>query len=421
MTEIIYRTLLYALLPAGLLRLWMRSLRLPAYRRRLLERFGRIQLRDCPPGRERIWLHAVSVGEINAAKPLLDALLDDGRYDLVVSNTTPTGASRTRQLFGERVQQVMMPYDLPYCVQRFLNHCQPNRVIIMETEIWPVLLRILEQTGIRCDLVNARLSDRSVRGYRWFQPLLRQALARFASIHAQSQRDASRFRTLGAPAQRVHVSGNLKFDLRSGQDTRRQPDIEQALQGRGPILMAASTHAGEEEAVLSAFGRFREAHPEALLLLAPRHPERSVEICHVVNQHQMDYARRSLNQLPERGEAVLLIDTLGELARFFPFADTCFVGGSLVPVGGHNLLEPAAFGIAIQTGTYMGNFRDITHILDEAGALEFVHNGDELGSCWLALWQQPDKRKRMGQYAYSVLADHRGVTERLIKALGLER
>lgn len=419
MNELFYRSLLYALLPAGLLRLWMRSLRLPAYRRRLLERFGRVNLREPKPGRQRIWLHAVSVGEINAARPLVDALLASERYDLVISNTTPTGASRTKQLFGDTVQQVMMPYDLPRCVRRFLQACQPDRVIIMETEIWPVMLRLVQESGIRCDLVNGRLSDRSVRGYRWFQPLLRQALERFTEIHAQSRRDADRFRALGAPQQAVHISGNLKFDLDTGPLPSDDPEIDAALKGHGPVLMAASTHAGEEDAVLKAFQGFRQRHPSALLLLAPRHPERSVDIVHLLQQYGFDYGRRSLSELPEPDHAVLLIDTLGELTRFLPFAEACFVGGSLTPVGGHNLLEPAAYGLAIQTGPHMGNFRDITQILSEAGALKFVNNTDSLMAAWLDLWENPERREAMGQHASQVLNEHAGVTRRLIEALRL--
>ena len=364
----LYSVALYVLLPATVYHLIWRGFRQRAYLLRWDERYARY--REASSGDDHLWIHAVSVGEVNAAAPLVNALLrDHPQRRVLITTITPTGSERVAALWGDRVAHVYLPYDLTGAVARFLRHFRPRVALIVETELWPNLLFACRDHGVPAYLVNARLSERSLRGYRALRPLVGRALRTMRAIAAQSDADAARFTSLGAHAHQVVVCGNLKFD------TRVDPAIDAfarefraRLAGR-PVWIAASTHPDEEAAVLEINRRLRARWPDLLMLWAPRHPERFRPATQLAIDTGLQVATRTLTRLPDSADAVFVIDTLGELMGFYACADVAFVGGSLQPVGGHNLLEPAAVGTAIVTGPYLHNFSDIAEQFIHVGAL----------------------------------------------------
>jgi 3-deoxy-D-manno-octulosonic-acid transferase len=336
----LYSLVIRLALPISLYYLIWRGLRQSEYFDRWSERFALYRgdgLLGC------LWIHAVSVGEVNAAAPLLAALRE--RYpgqQLLVTTTTPTGSARVRALWGREVRHVYLPYDLPGAVRNFLEHFQPQLALVMETEIWPNLFAVLRHRGVPVLIANARLSERSLRGYRPIAPLVRDTLSAIDVVAAQSAADAERYRKLGARAASVLVTGNLKYDLPLPEGI-----VEQALEwrrawGGRPVWIAASTHPDEEEVVLQAHRAVLEAFPEALLLWAPRHPERFAAVAAASGRAGFQVRQRRDDGLPGLDSDVFVVDTLGELMAFYAASDVAFVGGSLQEVGGHNVLEPAA-------------------------------------------------------------------------------
>ncbi|QIK37117.1 3-deoxy-D-manno-octulosonic acid transferase [Caldichromatium japonicum] len=414
MIRTLYIWLWYLALPWVLVRLWWRGRLQPAYRQRIGERLG-----WGPAPRAEIWLHAVSVGEVQAAEPLIRWLLATPRApSLLLTTTTPTGAERVRLLFGKQVAHRYLPFDLPRTVARFLAQVQPRLVLIMETELWPNLLAELKRRAIPVALVNARLSERSARRYRLLGTLVPEMLNDLALIAAQSSADAARFIDLGAPHERVRVTGNLKFDRPEPPHLMQEAQRVRALWGvERPVWVAASTHEGEEEQVLAAHRRLLTLYPEALLVLVPRHPERFDRVARLIERLGFDYVRRSMARAVSPHEAVYLGDSMGELPVFLAAADLAFIGGSLVPKGGHNPLEAAAVGVPILIGPSIFNFAAIIQSLVEAGACLQVTDGPSLTQGLGALFAASDRRFRMGAAGRELVSRHCGSIERLLTVL----
>ena len=407
----LYSLLFYLLMPPVLLRLWWRGRRAPAYRQRWRERLGF----GAPELEQSIWVHAVSVGETLAARPLVDALLR--RYPdhtLLVTTMTPTGSERVRAIWGERVAHVYAPYDLPAAQRRLLRRARPRLLVIMETELWPNMLHEARKAGVPVLLANARLSERSARGYARVGPLIRVVMADLSRVAAQDEATAGRFRALGVPAERVLVTGSIKFDFSpppglADEAAQRRRDWQ--LAGR-PVLVAASTHAGEDQPVLDAFQALRQEWPTALLILVPRHPERFDDVARLIERHGFSYVRRRDGAAVTPDTAVLLGDSMGELLGWFALGDTAFVGGSLVPVGGHNMLEPVALGLPTIVGPELTNFQAIASELQAAGALTVINDAASLADGVAELWRQPALAARQREAGLAVVERNRGALAR---------
>lgn len=413
----LYTLLFYLLLPLIFLRLLWRSRLAPAYRRRIGERFGFFA---APALRAPIWVHAVSVGETIAAAPMIRALRQrHPECDIVVTTMTPTGSERVRALFGDDVFHVYAPYDVPDCIGRFLRRVRPRLLIIVETELWPNTVFACRARGIPTLLANARLSAKSARGYARVGALTRPMLRALDRVVAQNAEDGERFVELGLPRDRLLVSGSIKFDIAIDESLRRAALAEREHWGvrQRLVWIAASTHDGEDAALLDAHRRLREHHPDALLVLVPRHPERFDAVAALIEQWGMACARRSRKEPVALETAVLLGDTMGELLLLLGCADIAFVGGSLIPRGGHNTLEPAAWGLPILTGDSDFNFREISALLQRAGALAAVADADALARELALLAGDGGERHRRGQRAAAVVAANRGALERLLAAI----
>jgi 3-deoxy-D-manno-octulosonic-acid transferase len=416
--RVLYSCLLYLATPFVLLRLLWRSRELPAYRRRWHERFGFVAAPSQPIA---VWVHAVSVGETLAALPLIRALVArHGAGRIWVTTTTPTGSERVQALLGAAVVHTYAPYDLPDVVARFLRRARPAKIVVMETELWPNLLRAAAARAIELSIVNARLSPRSFRGYSRVAGFARRTLADCARIAAQSAADAERFRRLGAA--NVSVMGNIKFD-------QAVPDVQLALGralrarlGARPVWVAASTHEGEDEALLAAHRVLLATHADAVLLLVPRHPQRFDTVARLIAREHFSLIRRStLGALDGDTAAIdaqlLLGDSMGEMFAYFAASDIAFVGGSLVPVGGHNVLEPAALGLPVLFGPYMHNFvaaRDL--LLDARAAIEV--SAASLADTLRLLLADATRRRAIGAAGRAVVEANRGALHRLLAAIG---
>ncbi len=408
----LYSAALYVLVPVTVYHLIWRGFRQPAYLQRWSERYG---VYRTPPTDPVAWVHAVSVGEVNAAAPLVDALLArHPRERPLVTTITPTGSARVRALWGERVEHVYLPYDLPGAVSRFLRHFRPRIGLVLETELWPNLLFGCRDHGVPALIVNGRLSERSLQGYGLLKPLLGRALRSLRGIVVQSQADAERFLRLGASPRTTVVGGNLKFDIATDPQAKAFAREFRAAEGARPAWIAASTHPGEEAAVLSLHRRLRQRWPDLLLLWAPRHPERFRPVAYASAQAGFRTATRQMTHQPDAGDDVFVIDTLGELARFYACADVAFVGGSLEDIGGHNLLEPAAAGTAMVTGPHLRNFADIAAQLETAGALRIGADEAAVGDALETLLADADARASMANAALSLLEGGRGALQRTL-------
>lgn len=413
-----YSVLLTLLLPLVVLRLLWRSRLVPAYRQRLGERLGYIDL--ATDGRPLLWVHAVSLGETLAARPLIEALLAaHADHQVLVTTTTPTGSEQVRRLFGERVLHVYAPWDTPAAVRRFLRRARPRLLVLMETELWPNMLHLCRAEQCAVVLANARLSASSARGYARIAATTRHMLSAIDEIAAQHATDAERFVALGADPGRVRVTGSIKFDVQLEDAQRRGA---RALRDRWglaarPVLIAASTHAGEDEIVLAAFDALRAAAPDALLLLAPRHPERFDTVSRLCRDRGLVVSRRSAGEDVDASVQVLLVDTLGELLMLFGVADVAVIGGSFVPNGGHNPLEAAVWGLPVLSGPSMFNFADITTQLASAGALEQAGDAAALGRHLVQLFADVGEIERRGSAARIVVDANRGALAALVAVI----
>lgn len=411
----LYSAALYLLAPVTVYHLIWRGFRQPAYLQRWAERYA--VYGDAPHPRT-LWVHAVSVGEVNAAVPLVHALRR-GRPDLrlLVTTITPTGSERVRALWKDEVEHVYLPYDLPGAVGRFLDHYRPIAALIMETELWPNLLFGCRDRNVPSYVLNARLSARSLRGYRVLAPLVGRALRTVRTVAAQTDADAVRFVRLGALPERTVETGNLKYDVSVPDDLPEfAGECRARCRGR-PVWIAASTHEDEEAAVIGIHRHLRERFPGLLLLWAPRHPERFRAAAEHARALGWQVSTRSRARWPQADDAVFVIDTLGELMRFYACADVAFVGGSLQPIGGHNLLEPAATGTAVVTGPHLHNFEEIARRLAQAGALRIGVDAAAVEAELAALLGDGDARARMAAAGQALVRTGRGALVRTMALL----
>lgn len=416
MLRVVYLLLIHLLAPIAWLALAWRSLRDPGYRAGLTQRFGFGPATAAPS----IWVHAVSVGEVQAAAPLVRALRT--RYPdipLTLTTVTPTGAARARALFGDAVDVRHLPYDLPGSVRRFFARVQPRVAVILETELWPNLYRACGKRGIPLVLASARISPRSVGRYRMLAGLFRETLSHGIVIAAQGEGDAERFRAIGANPARTHVVGNLKFDLSMPADIhdRGLRRREAHATGERFLWVAGSTHEGEEAAALQAQRALEAAGVPNIVVIAPRHPPRFEPVAAQLAALGAVVVRSSSGAHADRDTQVLLVDSLGELMDWYAAADAAFVGGSLVQVGGHNLLEPAALAVPTITGPQVFNAQEIADALVAEGAVEVVQDAAGLAQALLRLARDPAERARRGALGQALVERNRGTLQRLMTLL----
>ena len=424
----LYTLLLWLLSPLFLLAGWRRcrhaarrGLHVP---RCLSARFGSVP-DDWQPG--GIWLHAVSMGETRSIFPLLTAL--HARWPhlpLTLTNGSTQGLEQSRQFDAVPLQSGFIPYDYPFAVRRFLRQLRPRLVIMVETEIWPNLYAECHRQRIPLLLINARLKEASFQRYRrWVGPLIRNSLQRLTVLCAQFPVDAERFQALGAPPERVKICGNLKFDMdippelkERAATLRQQPGLNRTF-----IWCAGSTHAGEEESVLAAHAKLRTVFPDALLILVPRHADRFDAVDRLLAARQISHQRVSQNEPVHTDTAVLLGDTVGELLKWYAVSDAAFVGGTLVPFGGHNILEPAALSRPVLSGPHTGNLQALYDAMAQCGGVHFVTDADSLAQALIHWARQPVARRQAGEQAHQcfrrqqgALQQHLNIIERCLRA-----
>ncbi|WP_404415752.1 lipid IV(A) 3-deoxy-D-manno-octulosonic acid transferase [Marinospirillum sp.] len=361
-----------------------------------------------PSKKEVIWAHCASVGEVLAAEPLLKQLQDrHPDKQLVVTTMTATGAAQVKQRLPE-ARHYLLPLDLPWNSDRFIHTLKPRLALIFETEIWPNLIHSCKKMQVPVMIANGRLSEKAFKSYRKIRPLVAAALSEVELIAAKSDADAQRFIQLGFPAERMQVTGSIKYDLQPPEDLQDQADVLRNTWGPRPVWIAASTHEGEDGLLLEAHQKLLETSPEALLLLVPRHPQRFDAVAEQIKAEGFSFSRRSLEQPVHRQTQVYLCDTLGEMLLFYATADIAFVAGSLVPIGGHNLLEPAALKTPIITGPHLKNFADIAELLRQAGGLREIQESSELPDQLMQLFENPAQGQQLTQAAFEVVKANRG-------------
>lgn len=361
-------------------------------------------------------------GEVNAAAPLVNALSAQ-RPDIrwVITTITPTGSERVRAMWGDAVDHVYLPYDVPGSVGRFLEHFRPRLALILETELWPNMLFGCRDRQIPVYILNARLSARSLRGYRLLAPLIGRALQTVTCVAAQSQDDAERFITLGARPDQVIALGNLKFDIAApAQLPALVAQFRTHVPATRPVWIAASTHEGEEAAVADIHARLLLQFPDLLLLWAPRHPERFPKVETLARERGWRVAIRKAQQWPQASDKVFVIDTLGELMSFYACAQVAFVGGSLQPIGGHNLLEPAAVGTPAVTGPHLHNFSEISRRMCEADAVAICEDAECVYQALARLLADPDQREAMATAGLALVANGKGAVARTLVQVGAD-
>lgn len=381
------------------------------YKNRISERFC-VKMASCKP--IDIWVHAVSLGEVIAVTPLIDKLLQK-KYSILVTTMTPTGSERVKSYFKNMVTHQYVPYDLPFVVARFFKHYKPKLGLIMETELWPNLARGAKQFNIPLFLINGRLSQQSYKGYRYIKPFITKVLNDFTAFYVQTLDDKKRFALLGASLAKIAVLGNIKFDLDLSlpevhglQDLRAQWGQERV------VLMLASTHEDEESQILRQLNTLRAAIPNVLLLIAPRHQERFAKIYNLSQKLGYKTGKRSIKDDISPKTDVVILDSFGELLGAYACSDYAFVGGSLVPIGGHNMLEPIAVGIPVFSGKHIHNFKAITETLHQAEAIELVDSASELINALIIMHNNKEKKKTQVKNARAVLDNNRGALERYV-------
>ncbi len=410
--RIFYSLILCIITPLFFVRLLIRGKKAPGYLQRWNERLAIYKFDKLTE--PVIWLHAVSVGEVEAAFPLIKKIQKYfPGHTLLVTTTTPTGSSRVQSLFGKSIRHVYLPYDLPICVKRFYKVFRPTISIIMETEIWPNLFYYSARNAIPLMMVNARLSQKSAARYSYLRSFVTSTLADVSWIAAQTDDDLKRFIEIGANSKCLTSTGNIKFDLVLHRDIHNNAAIlRERIFNQRSVFIAASTHAGEDERVLNAFSIIKNRLPELLLILVPRHPERFDTVANLCSKRGFKIIRRSDDRACCPETEVFIGDTLGELKLFYATADIAFVGGSLVPKGGQNVLEPAAFGVPVIIGPHTLNFKDIAHMLVESQAAIRVYSADDLANCVVDLMKDRKRRLEMGESGKRFVQKNRGAIDR---------
>ena len=411
-----YSALLYLLSPFFILRLLMRGRKAPAYLNRWGERFGWYKKGQA---KGVIWFHTVSIGEAEAAFPLIDAVLE--RFPdapVLVTTTTPTGSARVKAFLGHRVNHVYLPYDLPDAMRRFYRCFQPTIGIILETEIWPNMLHQASCNDVPMVMVNARLSEKSAKGYARLGLFMRQTLANLTHVCAQTQASAERFIALGVDKNKVSISGNIKFDTDMPAHLLEQAEVIRRdwFQQRSSWI-AASTHEGEDEQVLSAFAEIKKSRPNTLLVLVPRHPERFSHVAKLCERHGFSVTRRSEQTSAIVTTDVFLLDTLGELKLYYATVDVAFIGGSLVPTGGHNMLEASVLSVPVLFGPHVHNFIEISESLISQQAAIKVADEKELAAQVLELFEHSEKRAEMGSAGHDFVERNKGAVNSVVERI----
>lgn len=414
MLRILYSCLLYLLTPLIILRLWRKGRLLPAYRKRIPERFtwnlSELHAID-------IWVHAVSLGEVVAVTPLVDALLKSG-YTVLMTTMTPTGSQKICSQFGEKVSHQYIPYDLPCLMKRFYRQVKPRVAVIMETELWPNMIHYAHKFNIPLVLVNARISDKAFKQYQKAAFFFRSLLPHFSAILAQSPLDADRYIALGAVKSRVEYAGNIKFDMPEvTADLQVFQDLKTRWGENRVALIAASTHHDEESQLLRELPVLQQAIPDVVLLIAPRHPERFLEVFQLSQSMGFQTGLRSKPDSLSPENAVVVLDSMGELNHFFRLSDYAFVGGSLVPIGGHNVLQPVDAGIPVFSGSYVHNFKSICAELEQAQALILVKDAASLMQAVIAVHADGERKARMVAQALEILVANRGAVARCLREI----
>ncbi len=412
----LYRCLFYLSLPIILLRLFYRSIRIPAYAQRWAERFAFFT----PPKRQTgLWVHAVSLGETVAVTPLIKRFMQQYPTELItITTTTPTGSEQVKKTFSDNVFHVYAPYDLPDVVNRFLNRIKPRVAVMVETELWPNIILACGSRQIPVLVVNGRLSQRSALRYARFASLTKMMLAHVNAIAVQTQLEAERYIALGLSAERLQITGSIKFDISVPASAVEQAvPLKQQWGSNRLVWTVASTHEGEEEIILNTFRALKQRTPELLLILVPRHPDRFTKVASLCDKFGFNVVRRSLGDRCTPETDILLGDTVGEMMIFYAAADLAFVGGSFAEIGGHNVLEPAALGLPILTGPHVFNFLQINQLLAKAGALVTVASASTLLEQLERILQDPALRAQMGEAALQVVEENRGALDKQYELL----
>ncbi|KAB7702744.1 3-deoxy-D-manno-octulosonic acid transferase [Plesiomonas shigelloides] len=414
--RVIYTLLLLLFFPLIALTLYKPQQGKKSFGKRWPEHFG-----ITPPLAEHsgspIWIHAVSVGEVVASIPLIKQLrVAYPERDIVVTTTTATGGDIAKTL-GDRVYHRYMPLDFPWCVQAFIKKINPAILLIMETELWPNTLYQAQKTKLPILVLNARLSERSCQRYQRLPSIFTMLSQPISHLACQYADDAKRFARLGIPQDKLSVTGSMKFDLQIPEHLSQAASMLRAqFSPHSAVWIAASTHKGEDEQILATFKLVRQTLPDCQLILVPRHPQRFDDVAKLCTDQGWSLRRRSLNELPENSD-IYLGDTMGELLMLFKASDLAFIGGSLLPIGGHNLLEPAAVGIPSIIGPYYFNFTDITEKLIHCKATQVCHNSTELADLVVKLLQDPESRHQQGQAGADLVADNQGATRKILQTI----
>lgn len=396
-------------MPAILLRMWWRGRKNPAYRQRLWERFGYYKTDPLP---QCIWLHAASYGETVAAEQLIEQLLSHyPELPLLITNMTITGSNRVRERFKDRVRHVYTPYDVPAGVKRFLKHFKPKLGIIIETELWPNLLEHCHDQNIPILLANARLSESSARGYNKIKKFTKKMLGCLTHIAAQSQTDADRFLFLGANSDQISVVGNLKCDISAD---KIQIEQGKAKRSTRPTWIAASTHDGEETQVLASLASVKKQHPDSLLILVPRHPERFDDVTQLCQAKGFKTQRYTSKTELTSDVDILIGDTMGQLYYFYAMADIAFVGGSLVPIGGHNILEAIVADLPVITGPHLFSIAEMNQQFPTPACRLEATNSDTLAKAVIMLLDDKNTRRQLTQSARTALMSNHGALDKHI-------
>jgi 3-deoxy-D-manno-octulosonic-acid transferase len=410
--RLVYSSLLWLAYPLVRLRLWRRARKQPEYREHIGERFGRY---DDHANKPVIWVHAVSVGETRAAEPLIKQLLQQyPQYQILLSHMTPTGRAAGAELFGSKVLQCYLPYDYPFAAKRFLQHFAPRIGIVMETEIWPNLFAAASDKKIPLLLVNARLSQKSAERYRYLRPLVHGALSSLQHVAAQTEADAQRLRELGA--KNISVCGNMKFDVSVPPDMMaRGAFLRQQFGAARPVFLAASTRDGEEHQLIDYIELFNT--PDLLVVIVPRHPQRFDDVAQLIQKRGINMQRRSANDAIDADTKILLGDSMGELFAYYHACDVAFVGGSLLPLGGQNIMEACAVGKPVIVGPHTFNFAEAVKNAVASGAAIQAADAKEVVKEANRLLQNPPQREHMSQAGLAFCAQHQGATARTMKLI----
>lgn len=412
----LYTLLFYCLLPYAFIRLLTTSKTNKNHRYRLLERLALCHYKNTKPS---IWIHAVSVGECIASTPLIKELIKQNpNHQIIITNTTPSGKQYIEKTFGDSALSYFIPYDVPACINRFLKKNHVQLLLIIEIELWPNLLYCCKKNKIPAVLANGRLSKQSMNNYKKIKRTAQNMMQSFQLIFAQYELDAEHYQALGATKDQIIITGNIKFDISPPENVK---EYAQALRGNlhskdRPIITIASTHHDEEQQWIPIIQQIKQQIPEALFIIVPRHLERFNKVYHLLTHH-FSVARHSIHDPVTPNTDIYLGDTLGEMMTFYAVADIAFVGGSLVPTGGHNLLEPALFSLPILTGKHLHNFKKIKELLEDAEALYVSSDPQALANKVIALINNPAERKIMGAQAKKVVDSNKGALDEHLKHL----